>query len=128
MNILEKMKFRNDVARLIGRLSVKRNVVNFNAHNTVEHEMIKARICFELQKLGIHYITEAPFKKANSFQSGQADILVLDKCQVIEIMVSEKLSELEWKIRKFPKELEIIAVTSWQDYFSENYKVIKHGI
>ena len=36
-----------------------RNLVRFNTHNSKEHEMKKAEVCFEMQKAGQEFITEA---------------------------------------------------------------------
>ena len=121
MNKLNMQKFRNDVARCIDFNGRKRDCVNLNTHNSLLHELIKFRICFELQKRGIQYISEAKFTS----QRGITDILILDFAQALEIMVSETKEQLEYKVKKYPSELEIIAVKDWEEYFSENYEVVK---
>ena len=67
------------------------------------------------------FITEASFRNYR----GKADILVLDEAKVIEIMVSEKLNNVEWKSRKYPKVFEIVAVNSSEEYFSGNYSLVR---
>lgn len=36
-----------------------KNLVRFNVHNSKEHEMKKAEVCFDIQKSGDEFITEA---------------------------------------------------------------------
>jgi len=122
MNKLELMKFRNKVIECVQFLSRKRNCVFFNTHNSWQHELIKARICYRLQKQGMQYITEAKFTKGR----GTADILVLDTAQVIEVMKTEEIESVEWKAKKYPEYLEVIAVKNDTDYFVGNYKVISN--
>ena len=118
MNQLDKLRFRNETARLVKNLHKKWNVVCYNSHNTIKHEMIKARICLELSRRDVSYICEAPF------EHGQADILVLDEGIVIEILVSETEKKLKEKVKKYPNELEVIAVKRWEDYFEKKGKII----
>ena len=87
--------------------------------------MVKARLCFELQKTGVKYITEAPLNGRKG--EGKADILILDTAEVIEILVSEKINEAEHKTIKYPEELSILAVSDWEAYFNGSYKNIRKG-
>jgi len=36
-----------------------KNLVRFNTHNSKLHEMMKASVCFDIQRLGDEFITEA---------------------------------------------------------------------
>jgi len=124
MNQDQLGKFRNDVLRhCIKSLSCKRNVININTGNTVHHEQTKFRICYELQKQGIHYVTEA--RMGNK---GVADILVLDKAQIIEILASETEDEVKNKVKKYPSEIEIVSVRGWEEYMTDNYTVVKQKL
>jgi len=126
MNQQEKMKFRYEIqSRVIKRLAIKRNVVNLNTHNTWQHEQIKCRIAYELQKLSKEYFTEAPVGTNFGRETNKIDVLCLDDAQAIEIRVSETEDELKWKSRKIPDCLEVISVTDWSDLFEGRYKVIK---
>jgi hypothetical protein len=40
-------------------IKCQKNAVKFNTHNDIEHELAKAKICYELQKMGHEFITEA---------------------------------------------------------------------
>ena len=62
MNQQDLARYRNDIISYVKIYPVKRNVINLNTHNSVEHEMIKSRICYELQKQVKHYVTEARMK------------------------------------------------------------------
>jgi hypothetical protein len=110
VNKLELQRFRNYCARQLTKHTVKRNVVYFNTHNSLHHEMLKARICYELQKYGFHYVTEAPLKE------GVADILILDLGMIIEITVSETEKRLKQKIKKYPDKFEVIPIRSFKEF------------
>ncbi|KKK75248.1 hypothetical protein LCGC14_2875620 [marine sediment metagenome] len=122
MNQDQLNRYRNNIISYVKCYPVKRNIVNLNTHNSVEHEQIKFRICYELKKQGIHFVTEA---KMHDGKKGIADILILDKGEVIEICVSETLDEVKEKVVKYPSMLEIVAVKDWNEYFSGNYKLIR---
>ena len=129
MNQEQLNQFRNRVRSLITRLNIKRNVIYLNTHNSKQHEKIKFEICYELQKQKKHYITEAPLRTVGgrgTKGTGIADIVVLDDCQAIEIMFSETINDLKWKTKKFPRQFEIIAVRSFEEYLN-NGEVIKIG-
>lgn len=73
------------------------NCVKFNTHNTIEHELTKAKICYKLQQAGHTYLTEIQLRTG-----GKPDILVMDLLNPIayEIMQSESdisISEKEAK-------------------------------
>jgi len=60
--------------------------VKLDTGNSLDHELKKAEICYQLQKYGHTFVTEARLKTG-----GKPDILVLDIIQPIayEIMKSE---------------------------------------
>ena len=124
MNKLDLFKFRNQIASYVKSFHVKRNVINLNVHNSWQHELVKTRICYHLKKEGKHFITEVPLQ-SNMKKDCYADILVLDTAQIIEVMVSETLEQVKFKTRKYPKNLEILAVNDWSDYFEGRYEVIR---
>ena len=125
MNQNDLRVFRNDIKRkVITHVSVKENVVLLDSGNSWQHEQIKTRICYELQKLGKKYITECPVPKIGGSKN-KIDILILDDAQGIEIMVSETEEQLTRKVSKCPDCIEIIGVRNWTDVFDETYKVIK---
>ncbi len=125
MNQADKMRYRNEIISYVKMYPVKRNIINLNTHNSVEHEMIKSRICFELKKQNVHFVTEAKMIADKNKGLGIADILVLDTAQVIEILVSETEQEARVKVAKYPEILEVVSVTDAESYFNGNYKIIK---
>ena len=125
MNEEDLMKFRNKCSSYVSLIHSKRNVVNLNVHNSIKHEQMKFRICYHLKSIGKEYITEARFRD-NNFSS-IADIICLDDCTIIEIMVTETEEQLEWKSRKFPPVFEVHAVKYWDDYFQGRSKIIRKG-
>ena len=111
MNQADKMRYRNEIISYVKMYPVKRNIINLNTHNSVEHEMIKSRICFELKKQNVHFVTEAKMIADKNKGLGIADILILDTAQVIEILVSETEQEARVKVAKYPEGLEVVSVT-----------------
>ena len=82
------MRKRNDASREIrhsNKIGSHRNCIRINVANSIEHELAKLRICYELIKSGKEVFTEAIFVNGS-----RADILVLDDHRVIEILNSEK--------------------------------------
>ena len=76
-----------------------------NTGNTKEHELKKCEVCYELQKQGKDFVTEAVFNNGC-----RADILVLDDFKVIEILKSET-EEMFWsKTNNYPNGLDIEKV------------------
>jgi hypothetical protein len=98
---------RNNTARLLDKMKTKRNAIWFNPGNTLEHEMAKARIAYFLLKTGKDIVTEAVFLNGK-----RADIVVLDDCQIIEILHSETLEDCLIKMRSYPDEFKKIAYKS----------------
>ena len=124
MNKLELWKFRNEVASQVKSFHIKRNVINLNTHNSWRHEEIKSRICYLLKQQDKHFYTEVPMM-SNYGKNLYADILVLDDGMIIEIMVSETLEQVKHKTQKYPRYLDIIAVTDWSEYFEGKYTLIR---
>ncbi|MDD5417109.1 MAG: hypothetical protein PHU12_04000 [Candidatus Aenigmarchaeota archaeon] len=57
-----------------------KNLVRFNTGNSKEHEMMKASVCFDLQKSGSEFITEA------CHNGDIIDIVNLDTGEEIEVV------------------------------------------
>lgn len=70
----------------------KKNCVRFNVANSLVHEMKKAELCFQAQRKGFSYVTEAEFTGG-----GRADIYLLDTDTVIEILNTETKERFEKK-------------------------------
>ena len=125
MNQQELQKQRNDASSFVKNYHTKRNVIYLNTHNSIQHELTKTRICYELQRQGKHFITEA---KLDYGKKGIADILILDTREIIEVMVSETRDQVEYKTKKYPTKYTIIAVNGWEDYFNGNYELIRSEV
>ncbi len=124
MNKIDLLKYRNQVASYVRSFHIKRNVVNINAHNSIEHEKIKFEICYRLKSEGQHFFTEAPICGSGN-KKGYADIVILDTGTIIEILVSETEEQVKKKVEKYPRMMEIVSVTDSEQYFSGNYKLIR---
>lgn len=100
MNKRELMRKRNDAMREIrhsNKIGTHRNCIRISGANSLEHEIAKLRICYNLIKEGKEFITEAIFNNGS-----RADILVLDDHKIIEILHSEKEVDCIQKARKYP--------------------------
>jgi len=100
MNRQDLMRKRNDASRTIrysNRIGSHRNCIRINIANSIEHELEKLRICYELIKSGKEVFTEAIFDNGS-----RADIVVLDDYKIIEILCSEKERDCLEKAKKYP--------------------------
>ena len=89
---------RNDNARLLNKMyPFKRNVIEINSNNSLEHELKKAEISYNLIKEGNEIVTEARFLNGKI-----ADIFVLDVCWVYEVLNTEKLEDCKKKVESYP--------------------------
>ena len=99
---------RNDTMRLLDPHQRRpKNCVRLNASNTLEHEIAKFKICWELLHEGKEFITEAAFTNGK-----RADILVLDTGDVIEILHSETKEMAQKKCADYPVERVIFILSS----------------
>ena len=110
MNDRDLMIKRNDAMREIrhsNKIGSHRNCIRINTANSLEHELVKLRICYKLIKEGKEIITEAIFN--NGYR---ADIVVLDNHTVIEILCSESESDCMEKFKKYPSlfKLEMVKI------------------
>jgi hypothetical protein len=110
MNKEERQRQINDTLRdlhwkLGNRSGSHINCIRFNPTNTKEHEMKKADICYELQKLDKPFITEPELEGY-----GRPDILNILDYEFIEIVCSESEESLEAKSKKYPQDSTITRV------------------
>jgi len=78
------------------------NSVRLNTHNSIQHELAKCKVAYELIADGNTILTEAIFKNGS-----RADILIPELFIVYEILHSETTKEVLLKKDYYPKELEI---------------------
>jgi hypothetical protein len=100
MNKQDLMRKRNDAMRMIrhsNKIGSHRNCIRISVANSLEHEITKFKICYDLIKNGKEVITEAIFDNGS-----RADILVLDDHKIIEILHSENEDDCKEKIKKYP--------------------------
>ena len=90
------------------RFGSHRNMVRINPQNSLEHEVEKFKVCYQLAKEGKEFYTEA----ITTFGL-KADIFVLDTGIAIEIKKSENKESIEEKRKKYKEfgiELETIEI------------------
>ena len=81
------------------------NCFRFSLSESREHILKKLDICIELMKNNHKFITEAIF-----VNGGRADVFDLTKGIVYEILNSENDEKFEEKVKKYPKEIEVVNV------------------
>lgn len=72
------------------KFNSKEGVIKINVHNTIEHELAKFMLCWNLAKKGKQFITEAIFTN-----NKRADIYCLDTGEAYEILHSESIEDFK---------------------------------
>jgi len=115
MNKENLNRIRNNAMREIrhsNKVSSHRNCIRINVANSLEHEIAKLKICYDLIKSGKEVFTEAIFDNG-----ARADILILDNNKIIEILHSEKEKDCVEKSGKYPALFELeMVVTNKEEY------------
>ena len=99
---------RNDAMREIrhsNKIGSHRNCIRINVNNSIEHEITKLRVCYDLIKSGKEVVTEAIFNNGS-----RADIVVLDNHKIIEVLYSESEAACLEKAKKYPDLFELEMV------------------
>ena len=99
---------RNDAMREIrytNKAGSHRNCIRINVNNSIEHEITKLKISYDLIKSGKEIITEAIFVNGS-----RADIVVLDDYKIIEVLYSESEAACLEKAKKYPDLFELEMV------------------
>jgi len=78
-----------------------------NSHNTIEHELSKCKVIYDLKKRGKVVYAEAIFNNG-----ARADIFIPEDYQVIEILHSETQAEALSKEEYYPFSLDLIFKTT----------------
>src|SRR3972149_2446484 len=108
MNKADRQRIINENLQLVrfsNRSGSHTGCVRYFPNNTDAHEDTKWEICKFLARAGREFITEAIFEKG-----GRADIFVLDKGIVIEVLESETEEQFREKTKKYPESLEVFGV------------------
>ena len=95
---------RRQVTNLVRMGNRKPNGLYWSATETTAHATMKFLICDYLRKQGEWFFTEAIFSDG----SGRADIIAVDRAQIIEVVESESQLSIDLKKLKYP--LPIITV------------------
>jgi len=72
--------------------NTKEGVVKLNKGTTLEHELAKFLLCWELLQTDQAFVTEAIFTNGD-----RADIFVLDTCEAWEVLKSETVERFDAK-------------------------------
>ena len=108
MNKQYLLRKRNDAMREIrhsNKIGSHRNCIRINVNNSIEHEITKLRVCYDLIKSGKEVVTEAIFNNGS-----RADIVILDNHKIIEVLYSESKESCLEKAKKYPELFELEMV------------------
>jgi len=110
MNQIQNRIKRNDNIREYIDYTCRQhtNHIKFNAHNSLDHELAKAEICYLLLQNNKEFITECRLRKTGQM----ADIFVTDNETVIEIIHSETEKNFKKKIDKYPDGIKVVKIDS----------------
>ena len=106
--------------RLITSSSISKNTQGYlkiRPQNSRAHEHAKLNLMLELMRYGSTVYSEAEFKTG-----GIADIFDVTNGTIYEILNSETKAQLKSKIKKYPKELDVIAFRVGDDFKSPTLK------
>jgi len=93
------------LVRFSNRTGNQLNSLRFSLSESKQHIMKKLEVCIDLLSKNHKFITEAIFENGS-----RCDVLDLTSGVVYEILCSETDEIFEEKIKKYPKELEIVKV------------------
>lgn len=94
-----------------------KNSIRINTHNTIEHELAKAKIAYFLIRNGKTVFTEVIFKNGS-----RADVFVPEDFVVYEVLHSETKEMLKKKVSAYPEELSIFEFSS-NDILDDNFEL-----
>ena len=100
-----------------------KNCLRFSSAESQEHILTKLKICQYLKDNCIDFITECRFKRG-----GRADIYILKNNKSIEILKTEKDTNIVIKQNKYPGEIIIYDLKNppknFENWAEENLKTI----
>lgn len=96
--------------------NTKRNVIKISKHNSLQHELAKCKLCIMLNKEGIDFVTEAIFKD----NKGRADIFLIDRLEVYEVLESETKEKFKKKQEMYPEEVNVYGIKA-KDVLDEKF-------
>ena len=89
----------------------KLNVFNYAPNNTKEHEVTKFLVFMYYRDLGYDVLTEAIFNNGS-----RADVVVLDRELIVEILCSETREMLDKKVVNYPSCFEIVSIDATKEF------------
>ena len=111
MNKKDLATKRNDTQRLYhvpGMANItnrKRNAVFISPSNSLEHEIGKMKVCYELRKEKMQFITEAVCNKTQK----RRDVVCLDDGMIFEIETDKKRAE------RFKDQKGVVVIKLWKE-------------
>lgn len=105
MNVAQRLRIKETLSYLkpSSRETKIVNAIRLHRSTTKDHMQKICEICMWLKEQGRDFITEAEFIKG-----GRADIVVLEACQAVEVLVTETVESFLKNKSKYP--IPVIAV------------------
>jgi len=86
-----------------------KNAIFISSSNSLEHEMLKLKVCYQFRKEGINYITEAVRNKLDSKgKSRKVDVVNINTGDEWEIEMTER------RAKRFLGEEGVFVVKGWK--------------
>jgi len=109
MTPIKKQKLINDCIRqyVDNKYKIIPNTIRLNINNTINHEVAKMIVAFNLMKQKKEIYTEVRLKGG-----GIADIFIPEDFAIVEILASETAEQLAEKIKKYPWGLNVDSLNA----------------
>jgi transcriptional regulator len=107
MNIKKQKRINEAMNLCSDSFRRDKNSIRINTHNTIEHELAKAKLAYFLIQSGKIVFTEVVFKNG-----ARADIFVPEDFVVYEILHSETSEMLKEKLLSYPFEVTVFDFSS----------------
>lgn len=84
------------------------NQIKINTNNTFNHEIVKSAVSYILKKNGHDFYTEAIFTNGK-----RADVIDTEEECIIEVLESERLSNIDLKQKNYPLKIYPLQINSY---------------
>ena len=78
--------------------SIKIDHVTYNIHNTEAHELMKAKVCWDIKKRGGHFLCEAERNQLENGKKRRIDVVDISEGQEYECI---NTNEEDWRIKEY---------------------------
>ena len=113
----QELYIKQSKSMLDHSINYRTNTIYLNTGNTLEHELAKFLVSWDLMTQGSKIVTEASFRNMR----GRADIFELDTRTAYEILNTETIKRFEAKKEYYPGSATIVGLKS-EDVLEKHLK------